>query len=156
MTINMPEDEPRMVSALIEYLYTGTYTYLYDSTTSPLRVSTGTPVSTLVEGQYHVEVFRIASKYDTKALADTAVQNFNAVLPDLDPINTLRLWKYAYGEGPDSRAWRNDFGLCYSENRLVSWVGGLFKDHRDEVDQTIAEFPELASDLIRLAICGNV
>lgn len=155
MTINMPEDEPRMVSALIEFLYTGNYTYPYDSVTSPSRVPMGTPVATLDEGQYHVGVFRIASKYDSTALADMAVRNFDSVLPDLDPISTFRLWKYAYGEGPDIQAWRNDFGFCYSGKQLASWMKAVFKDHREEVDQTIAECPELACDLLRLAFGDN-
>ncbi|KAL0632200.1 hypothetical protein Q9L58_008910 [Maublancomyces gigas] len=149
--IEMPEDDPRMVSALIEYLYTGNYTYPYPSTSENL----GSPIATLTEGQYHVCIFEIASKYDCQGLAAMAMGNFKTVLPDLDSIDTLRLWKAAYGEGPGLQTLRNSFNNLHSGKPLASWVKELFKNHREELNRTIKEFPELASDLLRLATCGD-
>lgn len=152
-TIAMPEDTPGTVSPLIEYLYTGNYTCTYDSTTAPVSEDSAQPVANLTEGRYHIGVFVIASKYECDALAAMAVLNFEAMLPELDSVDTLRLWKDAYGAGPDLASWRKQFELCYSGKSLVVWVEELFKDHRKETEQMIAEMPELASDLLRLSIC---
>lgn len=88
-SIAMPEDAPMMVSALIQYLYTGNYTYRYDLVSTQLQKAP--PVPTLTEGQYHVGILSITSKYDCKELVAMAIQNFEAVLLGLDSINTLRL-----------------------------------------------------------------
>lgn len=154
-SIEMPEDDPRMVSGLIEYLYTGNYTYPYACKGTVLRKKLGSPIATLTEGQYHVSIFVIASKYDCQGLATMAMRNFKAVVPDLDGIDTLRLWTAAYGEGPGLQTLRNSFERCHSGKPLSSWVKELFKDHREEINRTIKEFPELASDLLRLATCGD-
>lgn len=151
----MPEDDPRMVSALIEYLYTGNYTYPYPSTSTVLDKNLGSPIETLAEGKYHVCIFVIASKYDCQGLAAMAVGSFKTVLPGLDSIDTLRLWTAAYGEGPGLQTLRNSFDGLHSGKPLASWVKELFKNHREELNRTIKEFPELASDLLRLATCGD-
>lgn len=150
----MPDDGPSTVAALIEFLYTGNYTYPYDPATTKLREASGTPVASLIEGQFHIAVSTIASKYGCQALGDSAVRNFEAVLPHLDSLDSLRLWKTAYAEGPDLAGWRRCFANSHSGKQLVSWMKELFQDHQVEIDQTIAELPELASDLLRLAIFG--
>lgn len=155
-TITMCDDTPGTVSALIEYLYTGNYTYTYDAATA--RTS-GDPVANLSEGRFHISVFAIASKYECDGLAAMAASNFEDILPELESVDTLRLWRYAYGAGPDVASWRTQFERCYSgkrlENWLVVWVAELFENHRQEMEETIAEEPELAADLLRLAIVGK-
>lgn len=151
-SIDMPEDTPNAVSALIEFLYTGNYTYPYYSTISSLHRVLTTPIASLTEGNFHVVVSAIASKYGCQALADSAVRNFEAVLPQLNSLDQLLLWKTAYAEGPDLATWRKGFENCYSGKRAGVWMKELFQEHRLEMDQTIAELPELASDLLRLAI----
>lgn len=153
-SIEMPEDDPRMVSALIEYLYTGNYTYAYNLTTVDLQNETGIGIRDLTEGQYHIGVSSIASKYDSQALADISVKNFEAILPNLDGLDKLRLWRIAYREGPDVRIWRKCLERCHSCKDLVPWIHELFENQRDEIDQAIAESPELASDLLRLTTEG--
>lgn len=154
-SIEMPEDKPIMVSALIEYLYTGNYTYVYDSAKAELQKETGMPIRDLTEGQYHVGVFVIASKYDSQGLAEMTVGNFEAVLPELGCVDKLRLWRTAYCEGTDLKRWRKSLERCHSSEGLVTWVQELFEKYRDEIDQVIAESPELASDLLRLATRGR-
>lgn len=154
-TIAMPEDTSGTVSALIEYLYTGNYTYTYDSASVHVSEDSVQSVANLTEGRYHISVSAIASKYQCDALAAMAVRNFEAMLPELDSVDTLRLWKHAYGAGPDLASWRKQFERCYSGKSFVLWVEELFKDHRKEMEQTIAELPELASDLLRLSICRD-
>lgn len=150
--IDMPEDTPETVSALIEYLYTSNYTYTYDSSTAEEH---SRPVANLAEGRYHIGVFVISSKYDCGGLVAMAIGNFEALLPELDSVDTLRLWKHAYGEGPDIQTWRTNFERCHTGKWVVKWVKELFKDHRQEMEEMIAELPELAADLMRVAICGE-
>lgn len=154
-TIDMPEDDPSMVSALIEYLYTGNYTYTYDSGSAQFHETHGTPVATLTEGQYHVGVVGIASKYDCQELVTMAARNFEAVLPELDSIDTLRLWTTAYAAGPELDVLTKSFERCHPGNAVRLWVKELFKKHREEIDETIMEFPGFASELLRLASCGD-
>lgn len=148
----MPEDTPNAVSALIEFLYTGNYTYPYDSTITSLHPVSGTPIASLTEGKFHVVVSAIASKYGCQGLADSAVRNFEAVLPQLNSLDQLLLWKTAYAEGPDLATWRKGFENCYWGRRAGVWMKELFQGHRLELDETIAELPELVSDLLRLVI----
>lgn len=149
-SIEMPEDAPGPVSALIEFLYMGNYTYTYDSSATTKQ---GRPIPDLAEGQYHISVFVIATKYDCGGLATVAIGNFESLLPQLDSVDRLRLWKHGYAEGPDLQTWRNHFERCHSGKSVVTWVKKLFRDHRQEMEETIAESPELASDLMRVAIC---
>lgn len=151
----MPDDDLATVSAMIEYLYTGNYTYTYITGSDMLREAPGIPPGTLTEGQYHVGVFVTASKYDCQGLVDMAVRNFEGVLPALDSVDTLRLWTTAYAAGTDVQVWRKGFERFYSRKGFDVWVKELFREHREEMDQMIADFPELASDLLRLAICGG-
>lgn len=150
-SIDMPDDTPNAVSALIEFLYTGNYTYPYDSSITSLHRVLRTPIASLIEGQFHVAVSTIALKYGCQGLAESAVRNFEAVLPQLNSLDQLLLWKTAYAEGP---TWRHSFEDCYSEKPAGLWMKGLYPEHRLEMEQTIAEVPELASDLMRLAIAG--
>lgn len=151
----MRDDTPGTVSALIEYLYTGNYTYTFDSATARASEDSTQPVANLTEGRFQISVFAIASKYECDGLAAMAARNFEAMLPELESVDTLRLWKHAYGAGTDLASWRTQFERCYSGKWLVVWVGKLFKDHRKEMEKTIAEQPELAADLLRLAIVGK-
>lgn len=151
-SIEMPDEDPRTLSALIEFLYTGNYTYAYDPNKAVLRGTIGTPIGDLTEGEYHVGVFVVASKYDSPVLADMAVEHFKAVLLDVDCVDKLHLWKTAYREGPDLKAWRKGLEECYAGKGLLAWVHELFENHRDEIDQAVSESPELAADLLCLAI----
>lgn len=147
-SIDLPEDELGAVSALIEYLYTGiyTYTYCFDATiTAPKR-----PPGTLAEGRYHVGVFVIASKYDCQGLGVMAEKCFTAVLLQLNAIDTLRLWRGAYEEGGDMDHWRSRFRRV-EKVQGAAWVRNLVKDFAEELERTVAELPQLSVDLLRLA-----
>lgn len=149
--ISMPEDDPSHVSALIEFLYTGNYTYTYDPTSITLPDGSTTPVGDLTEGLYHVGVYLVASKYDCTVLSEMAVKNVEAVAIELDNINALRLWKAAYAEGLRLSRCRQDFKHYSSGEGLVAWVKGLFREYEEEMDETFGECPQLATDLLRIA-----
>lgn len=149
--ISMPEDDPSNVSALIEFLYTGNYTYTYDPTSITLSEGSTTPVGDLAEGLYHLGVYVVASKYDSSVLSEMAVKNFQAVAIELDNINALRLWKAAYAQDLCLSRCRKDFKNYSSGEGLVSWVKGLFREHEEEINETFAACPQLATDLLRIA-----
>lgn len=150
-SIDLPEDELGAVSALIEYLYTGNYTYAYNcaTTTEPEN-----PPGTLEEGRYHVGVFVIASKYDCQGLGTMAENCFAVVLPQLDTINRLHLWRAAYVEGADMSKWRSMFRRC-EKTQGVAWVKDLVKNYAEELERTVAELPQLSVDLLWLATGGE-
>lgn len=150
-TITMPEDDPSKVSALIEFLYTGNYTYTYDLSSAQLHEGSNTPVGDLAEGLYHVGVYVVASKYDCPGLSEMAIQNFTVVANELDDIDTLRLWKGAYSADLYLPRHREDFEQYRSGQGLVAWVRGLFDEHGEEMDETMSECPKLSCDLLRIA-----
>lgn len=149
--ITMPDDDPSRVSALIEFLYTGNYTYPYDPETTPLQVGSITPVGDLTEGLFHADIHVIASKYDCPLLVTIAMKNFTTVVTDLASIDALRLWKAAYSNGLQIPGRRQDFARYNSGGGLVSWVQGLFEENREEMEKAMSEFPELSCDLLRVA-----
>lgn len=151
-SIKMPEDSPTAIPALIEYLYTGKYTYSYDPKATQLRDgSLGVPFGSLAEGLFHVGVCAAATKYDCPTLVREAWTNFQAVLGDLTAIDRLRLWKAAYSEGLQFPDWEGSLELRGTEKEMREWVKGLFRDHRKEMETTVREDPGFGCDLLRLA-----
>lgn len=153
--IAMPDDDPTKLSALIEFLYMGNYTYAYDPTSVQPHEGSDAPIGDLAEGLYHLGVYVVASKYDCPKLSDLAVANFKSVANELDGINTLRLWKAAYDEDLHLPRSSEEFTKDCRGEGLVSWVTGLFEQHCEELDETILACPQLASDLLRIATIGK-
>lgn len=154
-TIAMPEDNESHVSAMIEFLYTGDYTYIYDPRTVELSTGSNAPVATLSEGVYHVGVYVVASKYHCSGLAEMAVKNFEAVASELDDINTICLWKAAYTDGLQLPRRKRDFDRYSAGKGLGAWVKGLYKDHFEEMEEVMLACPQLASDLLHIATGDN-
>lgn len=149
--ITMPEDGPSEVSALIEFLYTGNYTYTYDPESVHFREGSFTPVADLTEGLFHVGIHVIASKYDCKVLVGLALRNFTVVVTGLRSIDGLRLWKAAFSDGLKLPYSRQAFaGYCDGKG-LVVWIQGLFDEHSKEMEKTMLEYPELSCELLRIA-----
>lgn len=146
-TITLPHDDPTAVSALLEYLYTGNYTYA--SSTSP-----ATPYGELDEGCYHIGVYVVAAKYRCSVLADIAARNVRAVATELDGVAGLRLWRVAYPAGLRLLEASEDLPMYGRGEGLVSWVKGLFKEAGREMEETVAQCPMLACDLLRISM-GN-
>lgn len=150
-TINMPKDNLSQVSALIEFLYTGNYTYAYKIKGTNSQDISDAPAADLTEGLFHLDVYAIASKYGCQGLVDMALKCFGVVLDALDEIDALRLWKAAYVKEirlPDQKSYTGKDGY---DKKLKAWVGVLFKNHRGEMEKTMSENPELSCDLLRLA-----
>lgn len=154
-SITMPDDDPSGVSAMIQFLYVGNYTYAYDPASVQPPEGSETPVVDLAEGLYHLGVYVVASKYDSSKLSEMAVANFKSVANEIDTINTLRLWKAAYAEDLHLPRSKQEFAECCCGEGIVSWVTGLFEEHCEELDETIVDCPQLASDLLRIATIGK-
>lgn len=148
--INMPEDDPSYISALIEFMYTGNYTYTYDPAGVQLYDGSAFPVGDLTEGMFHVGIYATASKYCCPGLVEIATKHFQVVVGELDCINALRLWKAAYSDGLQFPGLIKGFGQYSSREGLAAWVKELYEKHRDEMEKTISEFPILSSDLLRI------
>lgn len=99
-------------------------------------------------------VFVIASKYDCQGLGTMAENCFAVVLPQLDTIDRLHLWRAAYVEGSDMNKWRSMFRRC-EKAQGVAWVRDLVKNHGEELEGTVAELPQLSVDLLRLVMGGE-
>lgn len=150
-TISMPEDDPEAVSALIQWLYTGNYTY--DSNrlqrqTMILRAAPEEPSEGLLEGLFHLEVCVVASKYDCAKLSEKAKKRFYVVSQKrLDEIDNLRLWRAHNTSG------LLGFPLLLSNSpyriqAVRGWVEELFDEHRVELASTGKQFPDLILNML--------
>lgn len=103
-TIKMPEDHPNIVSALVEYLHTKSYTYPYDAkkpqeSTKQSEVGVGEVLELtgdFDEGLFHLAVYELAWKYVYDKLVEVAQERLHVVMGGLNDIDILRIWKAAY------------------------------------------------------------
>lgn len=145
-SINMPDDDPEAVSALVEWLYHDEYIYdgnLLQDSTMALRAAPENPSDALLEGMFHLEICVVASKYDCGDLFKHAKERFLRLHSKLDDIDMLRLWK--------ARNTIKDIGLALLDLNFY-WmrkrVGGLFENHRAELVGTLMEYLELSITLL--------
>lgn len=158
--IKMPEDDPEIVSALIEFLYNGNYTYAYDPRTTERSSGTvGTtipPIGDLREGEFHVRVYAIASKYSCDSLIKAATKSFIYILLQLKDIDVVRYWKTAYAHGLLLSDLEDDLGLAGFKKGLGKLLKDMYVAHREEMDKTFVECPELGTDFLRVAVCSGM
>lgn len=90
-SINMPEDDPAAVSALIEWLYNGKYTYNRDRLQeTTLRLHEAADRSgNFHEGLFHLEVYIIGSKYECTALMQDAKIWYYSIWRRLEDFDSL-------------------------------------------------------------------
>lgn len=149
--ISMPDDDPTHVSALLEFLYTGSYTYTYYPSSAMLPEGSTTPAGDLNEGLYHLGVYVVAAKYDASVLASIALKNFKAVAIELESVCALQLWLSAYAKDLRLPRCRQEFDRYSSGQGLVSWVQGLFREHEEVMEDVLEQCPMLAADLLRIS-----
>lgn len=145
--IAMPEDSPDVVSALIEFLSTGSYTYSYDSET----------VSEEDEGGFHVDIFAVAGKYGCEALEVDARTSFVDVLSAVEEggsgVTLLRLWRRAYEGGLRATAnWGTGLDVDGFKIRMVRCVRMVMAQCMAEFDAAVKEVDGLGFDLMDIAI----
>lgn len=149
--ITMPEDEPVTVGALIEFLYTGGYTYAFKSQETPDTDETGDiPVSDFTQGSFHVAVYAVANKYGCQELAERALRNFTNVLKQLRDLDAIELLKSAYVKGLTLSQLKDDRDLQPFMEGLPKLVRDAYRSHHEEMEVMVAEYPTLGSDLLYL------
>lgn len=147
----MPEDDAHHVAALIEYLYTGGYTYSY---TPPSASATDAAPADLEEGSFHVGVYATAFKYDCQPLVKASLTSFVGVLRQLKGIDVIRLWEVAYDRELLLATVHGDKDLVGFRQGLVTLLKELYTNQREEMDRTSAGHPALINDLLGLVVMG--
>ncbi|KAI5786951.1 hypothetical protein DFH27DRAFT_223754 [Peziza echinospora] len=142
-TIRMPEDDPPIIAALMEYLLTGRYTYAYDNP-EPL------PTGDVKQALFHLNLYAAAKKYDCGALVKAAVEIFSGILEKLDGPAMLVLLKAAYVGGM-SISELFPAGIKNLKKQMV----GVYKSQPEVMTELIDEFPDLVGDLFRLLVMGD-
>lgn len=151
-TVKMPDDAPQDVTALVEYLYTGRYTYPY---LVPAESGSGIPAPDLAEGLYHVGVYAMAHKYGCSELEAAALDSFMYVLERLGAIDVVRLWKGGYAMNLLLREVEDNENMAKFRRRLPGMLKELYSKHREEVETAAAEYPLLCSDFLRLVLSSD-
>lgn len=152
-SITMPEDTPRSVAALIEFLYTGAYTYPYHAVSE--ADADAVPTADLAEGAFHIAVYATASKYGCAPLGDAALGAFMYVLGQLKGVGVLRLWKAAYAHDLLLAAVQEHEHLVVFRAGLKTLLKELCVGHMVEMERMAVETPALVLDLLRLVVCTD-
>lgn len=155
--INLPEDDPEAISALVQWLYTERYTYegnKLHETTLEIRAAPKEPSPNLLEGLFHLEVYITASKYDCKSLLTEAKKKLYEAQDKMDALDMFRLYKaettahspslllpFVQPKPPSLRQ--------YSQ-RVRKWVDKLFDEHHEEMQRSILKYPQLGLDLLQM------
>ncbi|RPB06942.1 hypothetical protein P167DRAFT_609774 [Morchella conica CCBAS932] len=155
--ILMPEDDPSSIAALVEFLYTGHYTYPHiseDKSSSPdvsedESFSSDVPLVDSAEGIFHIGVYVVASKYDCQELSKAAIVSVANVLDGLKGIESVRLWKEAYQSGLNLGHVK-DFPELNS--KMVGMLKEVYAEHQEEMAMTVKDIPELGNDLLKLMV----
>lgn len=148
--VSLPEEDPEVFCALLEHLTIGSYTYTYDAAST--AVVDGFPVTDLAEGYYHVSVYAVGFRYDWQPLVEDAVSNFLVVLPKLEGMDVVRLWKAAYENGLTVAVCAGEGRLTAFEKVLPGLLKGVFAAEAAEMEIAVAELPALAIDFMKLLV----
>lgn len=157
-SISMPEDDPEAVSALIEWLYTGKSTYdekRLHETTLRIRSAPDLPSQGLLKGLFYLEVYVVASKYNCPTLQQKSREMFYAIARyALSDIDRLRLLKAACTATtllpylPIDTEDLEDYSLASVIIISKQWVGRLFKEHGNEMRDTLEDYPTMATGIL--------
>lgn len=142
--ISMPEDYPDVISALLEYLSTDTYTYAYQSET----------INKEAELFFHLDLYAAAKKYGAENLMHEATENFVEVLKavrDCSGASRLRLWRHAYDAGlRATNNWNTGNQVHAFRKRIVGQVGKVLAECKAEFDAAVREVEWFGLDIISI------
>lgn len=150
--ITMPEDEPEIIAALVEFLLVGTYTYTYDLGSEHDTGEQTSPCD-LQEGSFHLRLYAVAFKYDCAELAGAALRSLVNVLQHLSGIEVIELLKETYERGCDTAVWGCD-GMEEFKQKLPGIIKRVYVTHCDEMIDMVSGCSGLANDLLRLAVAN--
>lgn len=146
--ISMPEDRPDVISALIEYLATGSYTYAYEAD----------PVDKEVEVSFHLEVYAAAKKYGAEDLMEETIETFAEALKavgDCSGVSRLRMWRQAYDVGLRADdIWDTGEHMLPFRTGIVRQVRKVLAECKAEFDIAVREVEWFGLDFISI-VAGN-
>lgn len=149
--IILPEHDPESIGALLEFLYTGSYTYTFQPPVPPGTADEDIiTISDVSQGSFHVAVYDVASKCDCEVLGKSALNNFTHVLKQLTGMDIITLLQEAYVKGLYLSKLEADPDLRVFMNGLADLVGDVYGTHGEEMNGMVERYPGLASDLLRL------
>lgn len=134
----LPEERADTIAALVEFLYTGVYTY----------ASTGSGAADVAQGGLHVAVYAVADRYVCRMLAAAAVGNFVGVVKEMREKEWLVLWKTAYAGGLMMAKCGGEGG----GRGLARRMGVLYAECRMEVVEVFEMYPALATDILERVV----
>lgn len=83
------------------------------------------------------------------------MRNFVYVLKELKGMDVIELWKAAYAKGLGLGQFEGDGEMKGFVGGLAKLVAEAFAEHRGEMEGMVADYPGLASDLLRLIAIGR-
>lgn len=149
----MPDDDASAVAALLEFLYTGHYTYAFTRSGTDLRPGSAgailnIPVTDILQAEFHLAVYGVASKYDFQALAAAAAQNLRVITREADAVGVLQVCEAMYRDGLKvSDLGKGETSVVF-KGRLTKWVKSLCGEHRVKLVAATGKYPDLACDLM--------
>lgn len=147
--ITMPEDEPEIIAALVEFLYVGHYTYSFERDGTKTKSN---PPCDLQEGSFHLRLYAAAFKYDCQALAAAAMSSVIYVLHQLNDIDVVRLLKETYDRGCDTALWDAGADIVSFKSNLPGILKRVFVTDNMGLKDIVFECPGLSFELLRLAV----
>lgn len=141
--IRMPEEQPVVIAALLEHIFTGSYTYTHVG---------DTPMPDLVQGCFHMRVYAVAARYACPTLVADAMHNFVSVLEQLEGMDVMRLWQAAYESGLTLDVCEHAGVMGKFGVGLPRLLKRLYRDEGEAMKNMVVGFPALASDLMRLLV----
>lgn len=167
MSINMPEDNPEAIAALIQHLQTGVYGFTYSlirthQMQTSIRGTPGNQDGSLPEESPGTEVFAaaifalqvyvVADKYEYPVLIPKAKANFQALISCdfLTDLEVLWIWKFAYAANLNLSILGMD--SVSRKPNTVQRARSLLDNHPEEMRKTMSEFTDLACDLLSIVL----
>lgn len=154
-TITMPDEDPEIVAALVEFLYVGSYTYTH-APNQDVSQTTATPPCDLKEGSFHLRVYATAFKYDCQDLVKVAMGSLIYVLERIEGIDVIQLLKETCLRGCDIALWQAGDDIVPFQQKLPGIIKGVYVTHGEDMKDIISECPSLANDLLRLSVSVNL
>ncbi|KAL0631462.1 hypothetical protein Q9L58_009672 [Maublancomyces gigas] len=144
-TISMPEDSPHIISAMLEYLATTSYTYAYNTV----------PIDKEAEVSFHLDLYAAAKKYGAVDLMEDAVRNFVGSLGELEDCPgaiRLRLWRHAYDVGLRVKGnWNTHQHIYVFGQEIMRQTRMVLKECKNEFDAAVREVEWFGLDFITIA-----
>lgn len=143
--VKMPDDEPDIIAALLEFLYRGSYTYIVDSadTEDP-------PAKGIDEALFHIRLHALACKYDCEALAVVERRSMAYVLDGLNGMDIAVVVREMFESGWVIGDHDGGGEMASVAKRIPGIIRELYGACEEELHRVRAECPEFAAELVRL------